>query len=173
MGGWPLSYNSLKFEVFPDFQIFSNSWGNLDIACLLVIIKHASFHLWWKENLVKHQNVSKYHDQDCSFPKFHTLWLTWRKLIPKTFPFQDSSNTHSLMMEFFYKILLSEEVFKKINIFGFIFKKKKKKKQIWSKKPKICFHQLKLTLAEEGYRFFWKKSKCLGSNKNVNVAFFA
>ena len=28
------------------------------------------------------------------------------------------------MMEFFYKILLSEEVFNKMNIFGFIFEKK-------------------------------------------------
>ena len=30
------------------------------------------------------------------------------------------------MMEFFYKILLSEEVFNKMNIFGFIFEKKSK-----------------------------------------------
>ena len=26
---------------------------------------HASFHLPWKENLVKHQNVSKYYENDC------------------------------------------------------------------------------------------------------------
>ena len=25
----------------------------------------ASFHLWWKENLVKHQRVSKYYENDC------------------------------------------------------------------------------------------------------------
>ena len=25
----------------------------------------ASFHLWWKENLVKHQKVSKYSENDC------------------------------------------------------------------------------------------------------------
>ena len=156
MGGWPLSYNSLKFEVFPDFQIFSNSWGNLDIACLLVIIKHASFHLWWKENLVKHQNVSKYHDQDCRFPKFLKLWLTWPKSITKAFPFQDSFNPYSPMMEFFYKILLSEEIFIKMNIFGFIFEKKNKK--IWSKNPKLSFRQFKLTLVEGGYRYFFKKN---------------
>ena len=24
-----------------------------------------SFHLWWKENLVKHQKVSKYYETDC------------------------------------------------------------------------------------------------------------
>ena len=26
---------------------------------------YASLHLWWKENLVKHQNVSKYYENDC------------------------------------------------------------------------------------------------------------
>ena len=30
---------------------------------------HDSFHLWWHENFVKHQNVSKYYDQDCRFPQ--------------------------------------------------------------------------------------------------------
>ena len=33
-------------------------------------------------------------------------------------------NPYSPLMEFFYKILLSEEVFNKMNIFGFIFEKK-------------------------------------------------
>ena len=27
---------------------------------------HTSLHLWWKENLVKHQTVSKYFKSDCS-----------------------------------------------------------------------------------------------------------
>ena len=27
---------------------------------------HASFHLWWKEHLVKYQKVSKYYDHSCS-----------------------------------------------------------------------------------------------------------
>ena len=60
------------------------------------------------------------------------------------------------MMEYFYKVLLSEEV--KINIFGFIFEKKK---QIWSENLKISFRQFKITLAEGGYRVFsfLKKTK--------------
>ena len=33
-------------------------------------------------------------------------------------------NPYSPMMEFFYKMLLSEEVFNQMNIFGFIFEKK-------------------------------------------------
>ena len=57
-----------------------------------------------------------------------------------------------------------------MNIFGFIFEKKKN--QIWSKNPKISFRQFKLTLAEGGYSFLKKTTKCLGSNKNVNVALF-
>ena len=28
----------------------------------------ASFYFWWKENLVKHQKVSKYHENDCRVP---------------------------------------------------------------------------------------------------------
>ena len=32
----------------------------------IFISKHcASFHLWGKENLVKHQKVSKYYENDC------------------------------------------------------------------------------------------------------------
>ena len=58
------------------------------------------------------------------------------------------------MIEFFYKVLLSKEVFNKMNIFGFIFEKKN---QIWSKNPKISFPQFKLTLAEGGLRVFFKK----------------
>ena len=27
---------------------------------------HAPFHLWWIENLVKHQKFSKYYDHDCT-----------------------------------------------------------------------------------------------------------
>ena len=61
------------------------------------------------------------------------------------------------MMELFYKIFWSQEVFNKGNIFGFIFEKKKN--QIWSKNPKISLRQFKLTLAEGGYKFFLKKTK--------------
>ena len=34
-----------------------------------------SFHLWWKKNLVKHREVSKYYETDCRF--WHYLTLTW------------------------------------------------------------------------------------------------
>ena len=57
-----------------------------------------------------------------------------------------------------------------MNICSFNFQKKKN--HIWSKNSKISFRQFKLTLADRGYRFFFKKTKCLGSNKNVNVALF-
>ena len=72
------------------------------------------------------------------------------------------------MMDFFSKIFMSEEVL----ILFF-----EKKNQIWSKNPKISFRQFKMTLAEGGYRFKKKqnkqnKTKCLLSNKNINVALF-
>ena len=31
------------------------------------ISSNPSFHLWWMENLVKHQKVSKYYETDCGF----------------------------------------------------------------------------------------------------------
>ena len=38
-----------------------------------------SFHLRWKENLVKHQKVSKYYDQDCS--RVHPWNLSTRRTL--------------------------------------------------------------------------------------------
>ena len=35
---------------------------------------HDPFHLWWKKNLVKHQKVSKYYDQDCRLSLFLTCF---------------------------------------------------------------------------------------------------
>ena len=35
----------------------------------------ASFHLWGKGNLVKHQNVSKYYENDC-LQKFILLFMS-------------------------------------------------------------------------------------------------
>ena len=41
----------------------------------------ASFHLWWKENLVKHQRVSKYYENDCrSHKQYLTIWPPLGKL---------------------------------------------------------------------------------------------
>ena len=34
--------------------------------CTVYTNNDASFHLWWKENLVKHYKVSKKYDHDCS-----------------------------------------------------------------------------------------------------------
>ena len=58
-----------------------------------------------------------------------------------------------------------------MNIFGFIFEKKSNLVQ----KSQNIFRRFKLTLAEGGYSFLKKKSRCLGSlgsNKNVTVALF-
>ena len=32
---------------------------------MFITNNHASFHLWWNENLVKYQKVSKYYVYDC------------------------------------------------------------------------------------------------------------
>ena len=38
---------------------------------MFITNNHDSFHLWWHENFFKHQNVSKYYDQDCSIIDKH------------------------------------------------------------------------------------------------------
>ena len=35
------------------------------VHTMLIANNYDSFHLWWKENLVKNQNVSKYYNPDC------------------------------------------------------------------------------------------------------------
>ena len=42
------------------------------IYTMFVSNNHALFHLSWKENLAKHQKVSKYYENSCSF--LHTAW---------------------------------------------------------------------------------------------------
>ena len=35
------------------------------VYTMFISNNHPSFHLWWKENLVKHQKLSKYYETDC------------------------------------------------------------------------------------------------------------
>ena len=54
------------------------------VYIIFITNNHDSFHLWWKENLAKHQKVSKYYDQDCSrtLPeKTKSSILTMKKLV--------------------------------------------------------------------------------------------
>ena len=38
------------------------------VYTMFISNSHASFHLWLKENLVKHQKVSKYYENDYDLP---------------------------------------------------------------------------------------------------------
>ena len=69
---WALGYNSLKFWDFPGISLFPriqslrffrNWWGQL-LKNMCIRSNDALFHLWWKENHLKHQKVSRYYDQD-------------------------------------------------------------------------------------------------------------
>ena len=85
-------------------------------------------------------------------------------------PLSNLVNPYSPMMYFLTKVCCQRNFLTKL-IYLVLFLKKN---QISSKNPKIFFRQFKLTLAEAGYRFFLlkKTTKCLGSNKNVNVDLF-
>ena len=75
-----------------------------------------SFHLWWKENLVKHRKVSKCYETDCSYdicsvPKYHSmfkgLWLS--KLLWNCFA-SINSNLESLSNYFRFVALTTWRV---------------------------------------------------------------
>ena len=50
------------------------------VYAIFIINNHASFHLWWKGNLVKHQKASKYYDHDC-LQNFSLLFI-YRLIVP-------------------------------------------------------------------------------------------
>ena len=81
------------------------------------------------------------------------------------FMIQTKFHPYSPMMDFFLKKVYCQRRFLTKWIYLVLFFLKKN--QIWSKNPKISFRQFKLTLV-----FLKKTPKCLGSNKNVNVALF-
>ena len=41
---------------------------------MFITNNRTSFHLWWKENLVKHWKVSKYYETDCSLFKITVIY---------------------------------------------------------------------------------------------------
>ena len=53
------------FSIFPKSYVVQQLVRQL-VFTMFITNNHNSFHLWWKKNLVKHQKVSKYYDQDCS-----------------------------------------------------------------------------------------------------------
>ena len=58
----------MKLGDFPDLSEFPNvlrQLGNQLVYIMFVTNNWALFHLWWKEDLVKHQKVSKYYEKDC------------------------------------------------------------------------------------------------------------
>ena len=72
--GWVLGYHSLKFWDFSDVfwflkivrrKLLADSWGNSYVPCLLLIIELRLTCSEEKENLLKHQKVSKCYETDC------------------------------------------------------------------------------------------------------------
>ena len=50
-------------EATPTYQFVTNN--------------HVLFHLWWKENLLNHQKVSKYYEHDCGLSTEFSSVLKW------------------------------------------------------------------------------------------------
>ena len=75
--GGELSARQQFYEAFSVFLMFFNflrsqAWSRLTTREAVPIHKfitnnQASFHLWWKENMLNHQRVSKYYELGCRF----------------------------------------------------------------------------------------------------------
>ena len=46
-----------------------------EITPIYHVYNHASFHLWWKGNFVKHQTVSKYYENNCRSIYVVSMWI--------------------------------------------------------------------------------------------------
>ena len=55
-------------------KLFSKLVGQIAYT-MFITGNHASFHLWWKENLVKNQKVSKYYIRGC-LQKFCLVFMS-------------------------------------------------------------------------------------------------
>ena len=67
---WALGYNSMKFWNFSVISYLPKSFVVRQLVRQLVYTifvtnNQALFHFWWKENLLKHQKVSKYYEHGC------------------------------------------------------------------------------------------------------------
>ena len=67
---------SLIFSNFPRFQVLGRlATREATRICKIITNNNASFHLCWKENLLKHQKVSSHYEHDC-LQKFLSLVLS-------------------------------------------------------------------------------------------------
>ena len=82
----------MAFTVFSDIFWYINltSFGNSRVYTMFITNNHASFHLWWKENLAKHQKASKYYENDCRYLKIGKLWIGKSFLKKSTWKINDS-----------------------------------------------------------------------------------
>ena len=99
--GWALVCHSVKFRHFPNISQFPkflnprfSQFVKQLVYTMLISNNLQSFHLWWKENLVKHRKISKYDETDY----FHDILLLFVFLLTTNFV----KNNHSYARIFFF-----------------------------------------------------------------------
>ena len=93
---------------------------------MFITNNHESFHLWWKKNLVEHEKVSKYYDQDC------------RKLIFERFLLKLATESTYIFQSQFYKQTDGCAMGGPLSVtFSKIYLTKLEKDQIKPRKPKF------------------------------------
>ena len=63
-GDWAPGYHCVWYRHFPDFLSRSATRRQF-VYTMFMSSNLASFHLWWKKNLLQHRKVSKYYGSGC------------------------------------------------------------------------------------------------------------
>ena len=77
--GWKCVEDQEIIKIVKQISIFQHFVASIDEVFSIIMFitsKHALFHFWRKENLVKHQKVRKYYDHDrrlCTIIKIHSI----------------------------------------------------------------------------------------------------
>ena len=76
---WAINLWSLEiFLIFPNFLRFIilvvGQLVRQAVHIMFITNNHASIHLWWKENLLNHQKISKYCEHDCNYLSKKCTW---------------------------------------------------------------------------------------------------
>ena len=89
------------------------------VYTMFITNNHASFRLWWKEHIVKYQEVSKYYVHDCtvlfrdwlecleSFVKFDSSFFDKCGILPEMFNFRNLKFEKYFIFNFKRRELLS------------------------------------------------------------------
>ena len=119
---------------------------------MFVTNNHDSFHLWWKKNLIKHQNVPKYYGRDCLknflLHFMSSLWVPIWKFSKFGPQWKDRKSSYQVIQIFSLlcksvTLILDWNYVKSLRVTNIV--KRIKFERAWGKlEPKYCFQRQSL-----------------------------